>query len=78
MSKTYMAIDQYGNTYHDLGPHPRKALLDRLGYSSARRMFIDSKDGRVFHIGYVIGDRWLTLYEVTPKQYEVTPFRRAA
>ena len=71
MSKTYMAIDQYGQTYHDLGPHPRKALLEQLGYKKASRMYIDNKDGKTFHIGYVIGYLWLTLFEVAP-------FRRAA
>lgn len=62
----YMAIDQYGHTYHDLGKHPRKALLERLGSSKAHKMYVDTKDGQTVHVGYVIGGLWLTLYKVEP------------
>ncbi len=62
----YMAIDQYGTTYHNLGPHPRKELLERLGYKKANKMYVDTKDGQTVHIGYVIGGLWLTLYKVEP------------
>ena len=61
----YMAIDQYGQTYHGL-KHPRQDLLERLGYSSARKMYQDKKDGSTVHVGYVIGGLWLTLYRVEP------------
>ena len=40
---TYMAIDQYGRMYHDLGPHPRAALLRRLGRKHADRIYRDAK-----------------------------------
>lgn len=63
--KTFMAIDQYGQTYHDLGPHPRKALLDRLGYHKADKMYQDTTSGPL-HCGYVIGKLWLDVYEVRP------------
>lgn len=62
---TYMAIDQYGQHEHDLGPHPRKELLQRCGRKSAKRMFVDTKDG-VKHIGWVIGDRWFRVFQVIP------------
>jgi hypothetical protein len=64
--KTYMAIDQYGETYHDLGKFPRKALLERLGRSKAGKMYIDNNKGESFHCGWVIGNLWLTVYEVKP------------
>lgn len=63
--KTYMAHDQYGNYEHDLGPHPRKELLKRCGRKSAKRMYVDTKDG-IKHIGWVIGDRWFTVFQVIP------------
>lgn len=63
MEKTFMAIDQYGTTYHNLGPYPRKALLERFYRKSAHKMYIEP-DGA--HIGYVIAGHWLTLYEVRP------------
>jgi hypothetical protein len=64
MNKTYMAIDQYGNTYHNL-THPHKDLMERLGCKHANKMYVDRK-GEAVHIGYVIGNLWLTVYEVRP------------
>lgn len=61
-----MAIDQYGHAHHGLGPHPRKALLDRLGRKHASKMYVDRKDGTSRHSGWVIGGLWLSVYEVTP------------
>lgn len=62
--KQYMAIDQYGQTFHDLGPYPRKALLEALNRKHASKMYVDKVDGSSVHIGYVIGGHWLTVYEV--------------
>ena len=59
----HMAIDQYGNTYHSLGEHPKKALLARLGRTKADEMYIDTKSGTK-HIGWIIDQQWLTVYEV--------------
>ena len=61
----YMAIDQYGQTFHGL-KHPRKDLCERLGSSHAEKMYIDKTDGRTVHVGYVIAGHWLTLYKVEP------------
>ena len=61
---THMATDQYGQTYHDLGPHPRKELMNRLGTSHAAKMYVDTKSGETRHIGYVIARLWLTLFKV--------------
>lgn len=65
MSKIYMAIDQYGNIYRGL-KHPRKDLCERLyrSYGSARKMYIDDKEGKIYHCGYIIAGLWLTIYEV--------------
>lgn len=59
-----MAIDLYGNTFHNLGKYPRKALLERLGYKSAQKMYVTNKDGETIHTGYVIGGNWITLYKI--------------
>lgn len=59
-----MGIDQYGQHYDDLGTHPRKALLEKLGYRSAQKMYIDTLDGMTKHIGYIVGGLWITLYKV--------------
>ena len=62
----YMGRDQYGTTYHLTDPKfPRKQLLDQLDYSSAENMYVDSvATGEAKHIGYIIGDHWITLHEV--------------
>lgn len=60
-----MGIDQYGRVYHNLGRHPRKALLDRLGRNTARKMYVDKKSGGCAHIGYIIGGLCIELYNVT-------------
>ena len=66
VSPNIMGIDQYGDTYHNLGKHARKELLERLGRCSATKMYVGKIDGGSSHIGYIIGGRWITLYNVTP------------
>lgn len=68
-----MAIDQHGHTEHGLGAHPRQALLSRLCRKGARKMYCDYRNPsdpegtypHTRHTGYIIGGRWLTLYNVT-------------
>lgn len=61
----FMAIDQYGQTFHGL-THPRKDLMQRLGRRHAQKMYCDKKGGGTVHIGYVIAGHWLSLYKVEP------------
>lgn len=63
--KHYIAFDQYGNTFRSL-IHPRKDLLERLGYKHADKMYIDKGDGTSQHIGYVIGSHWIEVYCLLP------------
>lgn len=65
MQLGFIATDQYGETIHlpDC-KYPRKALLAKLGRQHAAKMFVDTKDGKAKHIGYVVGSLWFTLYEV--------------
>ena len=67
MNETYMAVDQYGQTYHGL-KHPRKDLLARLGGGRAEKMYCDTTSGETRHKGYVIAGLWLTVYRVLPWQ----------
>jgi hypothetical protein len=60
---TYMAVDQYGQTYHGL-TRPRRDLCDRLGRKHVDKMYIDTKAGESRHCGYIIGGLWLSVYEV--------------
>jgi len=61
-----MGIDQHGKTYHGLGKYPRKELMLRLGTKHAEKMYIDSLDGEMQHIGYIVARRWISLFYVTP------------
>lgn len=66
MIKTYMAIDQFGRTEHDLGHTPRQALMDRYGVKSADPMYQDDKEGNTYHIGWIVAKHWFQVFEVTP------------
>jgi len=66
VTHTYMALDQYGNTFHNLGPHPRKELLRRLYRQHAERMYVDKVQGDSVQVGYIIAGHWLTLYRIEP------------
>ena len=67
----YMAIDQYNETYHDLGKFPRKELINRIGGGKVSKIYQDKKDGSVVHTGYVIGKTWLNLYKVEPFEKQI-------
>ena len=32
------------------------------------RMYVDTKDGRTLHIGYVVGNRWFTAFQRCEKE----------
>jgi len=60
----YMAIDQYGETYHIGDNPPRKWLLEHFCRQHAAKMYVDTKAGRVRHIGYIIAGHWLEVFSV--------------
>lgn len=64
MKLGYMAQDQYGKFYHLDTNHPRKELLEMFGRKHADKMYVDTKDGKSKHVGYIIGGLWLSVYEV--------------
>ena len=59
----YLGIDQYGHNYH-MERHPRKELLKQLGKEHADNMYVDTKGGKVRHVGYIIGGMWISVYRV--------------
>ena len=63
MKLGYLGTDQYGNNF-SMSKHPRKELMEQLGYKSARKMYVDTVSGDTRHTGYVIGDHWINVYEV--------------
>lgn len=66
MTQYVMGVDQYGNRYNDLGEHPKNKLLEILGAKATEKMYIDKKDKKSWHVGYIIKGLWITLYYVTP------------
>lgn len=73
METKYMAIDQHGQTEHNLGEHPRKTLMERYNVKSAQKMYIDlplDKAGdrpdtfETVHVGWIVAGHWFTVYEV--------------
>ena len=66
-----MAVDQYGHYHHNLGKHPRKELMKRIGRSHASKMYVDRKDGSAVCIGYIIGGLWLHVLAVSDWKIKV-------
>ena len=60
----YMGIDQYGKTYHIGNNHPRKWLLNHLYRKHCSKMYCDTTNGKIKHIGYVIAGLWINIYRV--------------
>jgi len=65
MERHFMAVDQYGHTFHGL-KNPRKDLCEKLGRKHVGKMYRDRKDGTSRHCGYVIASLWLEIFEVKP------------
>lgn len=71
-----VAIDQYGNLWY-FGKHCRKDLSDQIP-GKVSKMYIDSTERRrtnksdlkTYHIGYIIGGLWLTVF--VPAREEIS------
>lgn len=61
-NKTTLYIDQNGSRWW---AKTVKELRDQIGMGGSRvqKMYVDKKDGRTVHTGYVIGQHWLTAYQ---------------
>ena len=60
--KRLLYIDQYGYKYY---ASTVKELRSQIGMGGSRvsKMYVDKVDGSIAHIGYVIGQYWLTAYQ---------------
>jgi len=63
-NETLLGVDQYGKAYWIHSKYPRKDLTAQLGIKKAEKMYITDKKGNTLHIGYIIGDRWITIYKL--------------
>jgi hypothetical protein len=58
--KLTLYVDQYGNKYY---AYTLKELKERHYIpGKVSKMYVDGKDGKTYHIGYVIGQFWLKAY----------------
>ena len=60
----YMAIDQYGQTYHIGNNAPRKWLLQHFNRTHADKIYRDVASGLIRHSGYKIAGLWLDIFRV--------------
>jgi hypothetical protein len=61
------AVDHLGNWYYNLGKHPRKTLMARIGCKHVTKMYRDDPlTKEAVHEGYVIKGLWLTIVVCTP------------
>lgn len=68
--KYYIGINQYNEIFY-LKHYPRKDLIEYFNCKNIHKMFVDSIDNKIFHIGYVIKGNWINIYEVIPMRKEI-------
>ena len=56
--KTILYIDQYGNNFW---AKTVRELREQVR-GACSKMYRDKADGSIMHVGYVIGQHWLTMY----------------
>ena len=59
----HLFIDQYGQ---HVWARTVKELREHCGGGRVSKMYVDKKDGRTVHCGYVVGPRWLNRFAVAP------------
>jgi hypothetical protein len=55
----HLFIDQYGDP---VWARTVKELREKCGGGRVAKMYVDKKDGRTVHCGYIVGRRWFTRY----------------
>lgn len=59
--KTMLYVSQFGVHYFAKTVKELRSQIE-MGGSRVSKMFCDTKDGKTVHVGYVIGQHWLTCY----------------
>lgn len=60
--KLLLFIDQYGTVFTASTVKELRKQI-KMGGSRVSKMYVDTKDGKTKHIGYVIGGHWLQAFE---------------
>lgn len=58
----------YIDQYHNIFWARTRAELSRQIPGRVSKMYVDKKDGSVSHVGYIIGQHWLTAYRPYEKK----------
>lgn len=58
--KAILYIDQYGSKFWST---TLTELREKIGGGRVSKMYRDKKDGSTVHVGYVIGQHWLSAYQ---------------
>ena len=61
----YVGINQHGQVIGYF-THPRKELKELLP-GRIHKMYVD-QDGKSYHVGYVVGHEWITIYKPHQKR----------
>ena len=57
--KYTLYIEQWGNRFH---ASTVRHLREQIGGGRVSKLYQDKRDGSTVHVGYVIGQHWLTAY----------------
>ena len=58
--KVMLYVNQYGERWYAKSV---RELHRKVGGARPSKMYVDLKDGRTVHIGYVVGAHWCTAYQ---------------
>lgn len=61
----FLGIDQYGLKYClTKTKFPRKQLLQLFGSTYTKKMYVETKNGKIKHVGYIIDGHWIKIYKL--------------
>ena len=63
--KTMIALGHFGTRISLKGEHPRKELMEALGAKHVDKIYLDTAEGGIKHVGYIVAKEWFTLYNIT-------------
>jgi len=59
MTSYHIFIDQHGDL---VWARTVKELREKVGGGRVGKMYVDKKDGRTVHCGYIVGRRWFSRF----------------
>ena len=56
--KTMIALGNLGTRISLKGEHPRKELMEALGAKHVDKLYLDTAEGEIEHVGYIVAKEW--------------------